>query len=48
MAVNDTVLGSIAEFDKEAKPKRKRPFTEPIGTDLGLRFPMLGTRRRRR
>lgn len=43
---NVTVLGSIAKFEKMAKAKRKKPFTEPIGTDLGLRFPKLGTRRR--
>jgi hypothetical protein len=43
--VNDTVLGSIAEFGQKAKEKNKS--NKPVGTDLGLRFPKLGTQKKR-
>lgn len=37
------LIKAVDLFDRLATPKRKRPFTEPIGLDIGLRFPKLGT-----
>ncbi len=37
------LLKAVELFERLAEPKRKRPFTEPIGLDIGLRFPKLGT-----
>ncbi len=37
------LIKSVELFDRLAKPNRKRPFTEPVGLDLGVRFPKLGT-----
>lgn len=39
-----TVLGSISEFERLAKKKNKS--NTPVGTDVGIRFGMLGTIRR--
>ncbi len=37
------LLETIKHIDDLAKPRRKRPFARPVGLDIGLRFPKLGT-----